>query len=246
MKKIVFILLCMIIPVIALSQETKHVIVDEVSVTPPKFMHSEQIVQIVQEETTSLLDYLTQKFVYPEEWKLLYQGIEVIQFTVTEKGELENFVAVNSIAPVVDDYIIELIKTTEGLWKPGTNNGEPIAMEKEVAMQIKTGEVEGSPYIKSFKALATNYYKQGSKQLLIKGHSKRALKRFDNAVQFAPYEKSALMMRGLCRYEIGDTDGARQDWIRLKELGGIDMEAPYFSQVKHLKGYEELAFILSE
>ncbi len=245
MKKFIFILLCMVFPILASGQEIKREL-KQVNVTPPMFIKTEQVVQVVQESSSTLLEYLTEKFEYPDEWKLAYQGVEVIQFTVTEKGKLTNFEVMNSVAPEVDEYVIELIKTTEGLWKPGTNDGEPIAMEKEVAMQIKTGESDGVAYIKSFKAYATSFYKKGSKQLFVKGHAKRALRKFDNAVQFAPYEKSALMMRGLCRYEIGDTNGARQDWIRLRDLGGIDMESPYFSQIKLLKGYEELAFILSE
>ncbi len=246
MRKIVFILLCMIFPILASGQEIKHELLEQINVTPPMFIKTEQLVQVVQEESGSLLEYLTNKFEYQDEWKLSYQGVEVIQFTVTEKGKLTNFSVINSIAPEVDDYMIELIKTTEGLWKPGTNNGEPIAMEKEVAMQIKTGEAEGVAYIKSFKAYATNFYKQGAKQLFVKGHARRALNKFDVAVKFAPYDRSVLLMRGLCRYEVGDTNGARQDWIRLKDLGGLDMNDKYFTQIKHLKGYEELAFILSE
>ena len=34
--------------------------------------------------------------------------------------------------------------------------------------------------------------------------------------------------------------------MRLKDLGGIDMEPAFFAKIKHLKGYEELAFMFSE
>jgi hypothetical protein len=44
-----------------------------------------------------------------------------------------------------------------------------------------------------------------------------------------PNDRGLLYMRGLCRYNLGDMDGARDDWRRLKALGGSDLESVYFT-----------------
>lgn len=233
----------MIFSIIAAGQELRHQL-EEVEVTPPKFVGVENAVTVFnQAEEQSITQHLANQFEYPDEWNLLYTGTEVIKFTVTTEGELTNFKVINSIGHEVDEEIIQLLEETNGMWRPGHSNGKPVAMEKEVAMEIRTGETEGSALRKDFKLAAEHSFKKGSSAFLEKGKAKKALRHYDRGIQYAPYEKSLLLMRGLCRYELGNTNGAREDWIRLKELGGIEMVSSYIAEIKHLKGYQELAFM---
>ena len=60
-----------------------------------------------------------------------------------------------------------------------------------------------------------------------------------------PNDKALLYARGLCRYELGDTEGARRDWNRIVALGGIDFsEFAYDSG--EMNGYDEMIKILAK
>lgn len=52
-------------------------------------------------------------------------------------------------------------------------------------------------------------------------------------------------MRGICRYELGDKEGAFDDWNRVAGSGGIDM-GEYAGQIAGIKGYDELMAILKK
>ena len=50
---------------------------------------------------------------------------------------------------------------------------------------------------------------------------------------------------GMCRYELGNEDGACEDWNKIKALGGI--EADYqLDNFCEMKGYAELIRMLDE
>ncbi|MGQ1786541.1 energy transducer TonB [Saccharicrinis sp. GN24d3] len=244
MKNTIVFLLCITFSIAALGQDIKGTLLPEIKVTPPIFMGMENFVKTIEaEETHSITQYLGEHFQYPEDMGFIFFGTEVVKFTVNPNGELINYHIINSIGFPIDDEIIRLLKTTNGMWKPGLNNGEAVEMEKEVAMEIKVGQTKNLALYLDFTSKTLHSYKKGSKALIIKGNAKKALTHFNNAMRYRPYEKTNLLMRGLCRYELGDADGARQDWVRLKELGGYDIEPEYFAEIKKLKGYQEFAFM---
>ncbi|MEN8118316.1 MAG: hypothetical protein ABFS16_15120, partial [Bacteroidota bacterium] len=72
---------------------------------------------------------------------------------------------------------------------------------------------------------------------------KKALKHFNHGIRYCPNDKALLYIRGLCRYELGDENGARKDWNRIVDLGGIDFRKTA-SVLKEMKGYAEMAEIL--
>jgi len=187
---------------------------------------------------------------YPEQAvKYKIQGASVIQFVVTPTGELSDLHILNSISPEIDEEAIRVLKTTNGMWSPGTNNGEPVAMEAEVTINFKLDYSDDpeQAVTSDFASIGERYYMQGSKKLFVKGKAKQALKSYDIGVQFLPNDKSLLLARGLCKYELGDRQGAHQDWNRMKNLGGIDLSNEYLSEnYQNLKGYAELMSLLGE
>ena len=53
------------------------------------------------------------------------------------------------------------------------------------------------------------------------------------------------MVRGICKYNLGDKDGACQDWNRVKTLGGDSGEI-YLKDFCKFEGYAEMVKTLKE
>ena len=121
----------MVMSIIAFGQEPKQML-EEVEVTPPKFTGIEGVVTIIQNESIATIDdYLIKNIEYPEESVQRWlEGTAVVQFVVTANGEVTNFEVINSVSFDIDDELIRVLETTNGMWQPGLNNGRPVAMEK--------------------------------------------------------------------------------------------------------------------
>lgn len=218
----------------------------EVEVIPPRFTGVDNVM-MPYSKTTTISNYLAARFEYPVKNRLLFEGIEVIHFIVNADGLLTDFVVVNSVSPQIDEEVVEILKSSNGMWKPGYNNGEAIAMEKEVTLEIRVGETKKVALKHDFEQKAQYSFSKGTNLFFIKGKPARAMKFLDAAVRYQPYDKSAYFARGLCRYEMGYTEGARQDWMRLKEIGGFDMVSIMNEyKLTSLKGYEEFVTMFSE
>jgi Flp pilus assembly protein TadD len=90
-------------------------------------------------------------------------------------------------------------------------------MTHEISVAFKRMDHDG-PFLKDFSRQAKLHFEKGTQQLLISQNPKRALKHFNKGLNYQPYEKRLLWMRGLCLKELGDEAGARRDWDRLKTL----------------------------
>lgn len=245
MKNYVIILIGMLISMAAMGQNQSNPL-EEVEVTPPNFTGIKNI-ETIEDQTNSIANYVAKHFVHFDSYKSRAEGIVVIQFKVTPIGKLANFKVINSISSRIDKEIIRVLKTTDGMWKPGFNNGTPVEMTKEVAVKFVAVGNYGEILNPNFLRIAQSYFSKGSKSLFIKEKPKKALRKYDMALLYAPYDKSAILIRGLCRYELGQLEGARQDWMRLKELGGIDMTMTLANKdIKKLKGFEEFTAMFIE
>ena len=209
MKAKVIFILCMILSVITFGQNSKSNSLEEIEVIPPTFPEAESICQ--GKNVESINDYLSNNIEFPQmSVNSGLQGTEVIQFVVTPKGELTDFNVINSVSSEIDKEVIRVLEVTSGLWKPAHINGEPVAMVKEVSLVFKLNEKD------DFKVMAKKFANQGNKMLFIKKDPKRALKYYDMGITLLPNEESLLATRGLCKYELGDEEGARRDWNRIK------------------------------
>jgi len=242
MKKILFLVLCIIISFITLGQVKKEY-VDEikgVSVSPPTFLGAVQPSQ--NEKNNSLNEYLSKELQYPEESKIqMKEGTVVVKFAVLSSGQLIDFHVVNSVSPEVDEEVVRALKTTDKMWNPGTSNNSPVAMESEVSVAFIIGE--GSAITKEFADHAKHYFEKGSKKMYLEKNCKGALKCYNKAICYLPNDESILLTRGMCKYELGDKQGACQDWNRVKTLGGGDI---YLNDFCELKGYAEMINTLHE
>lgn len=174
----------------------------------------------------SLNDYLSNRIVFPERSlkRKKVEGTEVVQFDVTPEGELTRFHVINSVSPEIDEHVISVLKTTSGFWTPGLINGEPTTMTHEISVAFKRIDHEG-PSPKNFSRQAKLHFEKGTKQLLVKQNPKKALRHFTQGVNYQPYQKGLLWMRGLCLKALGDEEAAQRDWARMETLESRGVEA---------------------
>ncbi len=223
MKKNVIFAISMLLAAFAVGQNLN---VEEVEVTAPQFTGVKNAI-VHQNESANVLikNYLKENVGFPAEAAASKaEGTEVVQFTVTANGGVADFKIINSVSRNVDNEIIEALKATNGMWLPGYNNGKPVDMTKELSM-VFCLERKSSESIKElFKEKAANYFNSGTVAFLEKKNSKKALRFYNLGANYLPYDNSLLLMRGMCRYELGDKEGATEDWTRMKSLGGeVDM-----------------------
>ena len=248
MKKSVIFFASMILSVAVFGQNvTKQISVDvdEVQVTPPKFTGMQNATESFNaRESSKINNYVLENFVCPEGVvKCKLEGTEIIEFTVNPDGKLSNFKVINSVCRKVDEEMIKVLRTTNGMWMPGNNNGVPTAMEKELSMMI--GDYSPDEIVNHFVRLAEKYFEIGSTNLLVEQKLKKALRYYDKGVRYMPNDKSLLLMRGICNYGLGNREKAEKDWNRIVSLGGFDYHVD-FDSLTEMKGYSEMRNILAK
>ncbi len=247
MKKYLVLLICLTVSFIAFGQSEMQnsVNIEGVEVVAPQFTGIENVVMLTSADKSKLIkNYLVENAKYPKSaLDCMSEGIEVIKFVVNPDGSLSNFDVINSICREIDSELIRVLKTTNGMWQPGENNGNPVAMEKEVSLIFVAGNFKD--LTKYFTAKATNSFVQGCKKMYLKNNSKKALRYYNQGMRYLPYDKNLLYVRGICKYELGDKEGAIKDWNRIVELGGMDFTDIAYDTSK-MKGYSEMAEILAK
>jgi tetratricopeptide (TPR) repeat protein len=243
MKAIITIAILMLMALIAQGQNETLISpghLGEIKVTPPEFagMNINRPVN-----NLSLINSYLVENVKINNVNYGHQGTEVVQFTVTAEGNITDFNVINSVSRDIDKEMIRVLKTTKGMWKPGLNNNQAVAMTQEASMIFYLGEQKESAG-KIFNERAKVYYKDGGKALFEKHNANKALKCFSNGIQYLPYDKGLLLMRGFCRYELGDREGALKDWERMSSLGcEIDM-SEHVKLLQGMNGYDELMTVI--
>ncbi|WP_163326171.1 energy transducer TonB [Draconibacterium mangrovi] len=247
MKKLLFIMLAICICLLAVGQnDNPRVSIDEVEISPPAFTGIKNYVDFSNIDANYLQRYLSENIQYPEKAeRCSREGTEVIKFNVNVQGKVTDIDIVNGVCPEIDDELIRVLESTNGMWKPGIKDGIPVAMEQEVSIVFSLSE-NAEETNEKFLKVATSCFTQGTECFFEKGKSKKAERLFTKGITYMPYDESLLLMRGLCRYERGNLAGAREDWNRLFELGDIDMNTKFLAQAKGLEAYEALMALLEE
>ena len=250
MKKTVIFLFCLILSIVAIGQsETQNPKVDQeqVKVTPPEFTGIKNGAAILETDNSLFMrNYLCENLHcngYPSDcWQ---EGTEIVQFTVTPSGNVSDFKVINSVSSKIDKELIRVLKTTDGMWKPGYSNGEPTAMKEEVSFLFKAGNHDYNEIVNHFNNKALKYFQEGNLNLLVRNKPKKALRLYSKGVQYRPNDKGLLKMRGICCYELGDTESAQRDWDRIAALGGIE-PGKFDNDLAGKKGYSQMINILAK
>ena len=246
MKKFVVLFICLTISLLNFGQN-KQTELNEIRVTPPKFTG---IINTVNEK--SLTDYLIKNIKYEQDFnKSLEEGTEVVRFVISPNGKLSDFKIINSVSEEIDEELIRVLETTNGMWAPGLNDKNPIAMEKEVAVRFYVEYnigVGSCTVAEHFTAMAIKYFNKGNKELLVNNNPKKALRAFCKASKYLPYDGALLHAQSITKFQLGDKEGAIADWNRMKLLAksgktenNLEVEIDHFNA---LNGYKEfLSFV---
>jgi TonB family protein len=172
-----------------------------------------------------IYSYLRENVEYPKvALKYNIQGTEVVQFTITSTGEVTSIKVLNSVCPEIDDEVIRVLKTTQGMWEPGLKNGKPVEMEREISMVFQIDGFKNGTNENIFKEQASSLFNKGSKALISQNNPEKALKYFDKALKYLPYEITILNSRAIARSLLNDKDGAQQDWDRADAILAVKSE----------------------
>lgn len=239
MEKYAIIMVCLIISFISSGQKETPA-----NLTPPKFVSIENAALMSNDNSQLVRNFVFKNFCCPLQTVICNkEGTEVIQFTITPTGNLSNFEIINSVCPKVDEELIRVLKMTDGMWTPGLKDGSPTAMEQEISIMI--GDFNTEKIADYFVAKAEKCFECGSYNLLVKHNTKKALRFYSKGILYLPNDKSQLMMRGICHYELGDIESAKQDWNRVTALGGIDLNN-VGKELTSLGAYSEMIEILAK
>jgi TonB family protein len=175
-----------------------------------------------------IYSYLHENLEYPAEaLKYNIQGTAVVAFTITASGEITNIKVINSLCPEIDEEITGALKNTGGMWQPALKNGNPVDMEKEIALVFQIDGFKNGSGRSLFQEQAKVLYHKGSKALITQNNPAKALKYFDKALKYLPNETTILHSRGMAKQLLNDIEGAQKDWSRVDVLAArIEKELP--------------------
>lgn len=231
----------MLVAIFAHAQESvPPYTMEDVEVTPPKFT---AVKYSPTDNTNALKTYIANNFKYDADFGEAAEGTQVVKFIINSDGSLSNIEVVNSVSPTVDDLITNILAETDYMWMPGKNNGVPVAMEKEIAIQIKLGMTESAAEDRDFTEIAQDYFTKGAEKLFFDQKTKKAIRCFEAAARYRPYDQGTLYMLALCEVDRGNMDAAQAYVERFRKLGGDKdiLEENLAQDVKSVDGYELLS-----
>ncbi len=190
-------------------------------------------------------DFLRKNVNYPEiSVERRIQGTEVIQFTVTPKGRLTKFKVLNSLSPEIDKELYRVLRMTSGKWNPGILEGKPVEMRQEVSINFFIDPIQ------FIIADAKDYLEKGNKLMYSKNKPRKAIYFYDKGIRLLPNDETLLAARGLCKFKLGDKNGANRDWDRLMVLAkrnGTSIEIENMAITPdNSKEYDEMLRVLME
>jgi hypothetical protein len=244
MKTIFLFALCLVFSALAWGQE-KSLNPGQSEMIPPEFSGKNFEMLTQGKPCESLNDYLRGCTCYPDECiNQRVEGTEVIEFVVTPEGKLTAFYVVNSLSPEIDAYVISLLKKTSGMWSPGRIENKVVPMRSEVSVVFKWQDLK-ELNTTDFYEKAKMHFDKGSRQLLVLRKPGKAIKHFNAGIRYLPKNESLLMLRGICRYELGDENGALNDWERMKVLENSRTKfQQYAESLNGFKGYDILSELM--
>ena len=190
-------------------------LLDELTITPPSFHNSHY---------DNLNALLGASIEYPAmARKCGIQGTELIRFAISPSGEIEDITVCNSVSREIDEAVISVLLFTNGKWQPGTIDGEPTTMVREVNIAF---------VLHSFETMVEkgkNYMLQANNLMYIREKPGRALHFYNKAATLFPNNTSVLLARSLCLEKLGRDAEAEKDNERLKLLAvkGNSITAPH-------------------
>ncbi len=223
MKTLSEIILCLILVVFTFEQNKAQNVSEKtkkIDVAAPVFASDNNANSKTDVNNLSVINnYLRNNINYPESaMNCCLQGTELVQFTVLPTGDLANIKVLNSVCPKIDEEIVRVLSTTNGMWTPAIQNGIPVEMEKEILIAFHLCSFHLGSDDEYFTKKAKYWYLRGNRALFEHKNPEKALECYNNAMKYKPLEEALLFARGMVRFELDDIEGAKKDWSRMKNL----------------------------
>jgi tetratricopeptide (TPR) repeat protein len=164
------------------------------------------------------------------------EGTVVIRVNVLPTQNLSEFQVIQSVSPYFDQVVIDVLKASNGMWKPATIYGRPVAMEKEVTVVFR---FEGTNF---YQAAQLN--KNNGDDLMKEGRYHRAVNSYSKALASCPVSDVLIYRRGLAKYYSGDLEGALIDFERVAYLDS-HLADPMLTKLSELDAYAKNELQLS-
>lgn len=147
-------------------------------------------------------------FLYTGNWGI--GGTVIIRYNVLPTQMLSDFQVIHGVSSRFNKAVIDVLKSSNGMWKPGTINGQTVPMEREITVRF----MEEGYNMHLSAQLITNK----ADQLLKKGKYSRAIKLYSRAINSFPTYDYTIYQRGIAKYDSGDLEGALNDFKRVADL----------------------------
>lgn len=108
---------------------------------------------------------------------------------------------------------------------------------------LTDGNIKNEAFMKAWSTEALN---KGSVALFDTRNPQKALRNYNRGLRLMPDDESLLLLRGLCKYELGNRAGALDDWNRLKSSGKEINLNEHTARIENMKGYNELMAIMNK
>ncbi len=162
------------------------------------------------EEIEELRKFIAKNIKYPKTAKLnCISGKVYVSFIVDSLGNVNSVEVVNKLGHGCDEEAIRVIKSTNGLWKPGTKNNKPINVGFTVPVTFWAD--------KNCRPYYYEYLETGDK-LFEKHKYHKAIVQYNNIIEIRPRNPDALFKRGLSKLYFNDTIGACYDWNNIPKV----------------------------
>jgi len=180
-------------------------------------------------ENAGIKEFIEENLLTPlnaEDWGI--EGTVVIRFNVLPTRDLSEIQVIEGVSLEFDRSVISTLQATDGMWYPGTIDGRPVPMEKEVIVVFR---FEGTDF---YQAAQLN--KNKADKLLNEGKYSRAVKFYTNALGSCPTSDIIIYRRGLAKYYTGDLEEALNDFERVANLDS-HLADPMLSKLIEVANY---------
>ncbi len=208
MKRLVFLLIGVF--ALGFGVMAQNVGLNENIVVPPKYDASGSSVA----EGNNFSDYFTQQM---KNYELVDEGLVIMKFTVHPNGDVSNCTAEHSTSKYNTAAVRNILEYSSGRWQPGSVNGVPVEMEKEITVKFVDPEhvsleARASAFMsvgvkKYYKAEALggdNFIAKDIAERKIDRRLKGSIRNLDIAYEYAPRDLGVLFWQSKVYEAMGD------------------------------------------
>lgn len=130
-------------------------------------------------------------------------------YVVGKDGKADSLKIIESFSSAFDKKIIKNFNKTKNNWQPATLNGKPVAVRMKQEYK----------YFSSDTMLPVFDYDMKGGEAMRARDFDTALYCFDKGLEKMPTNVDLLYKRALCKYELGNKEGACKDLNLIKQLG---------------------------